>query len=87
MQEKQRDKWLKIGTINGWPQQIDYTTLPERILQLEEEVLEMIQDPDVLKNSLVWKNFLSNIDAKIFNFSNARSKFTFIYALYGRRCG
>ena len=87
MQEKQRDMFLSIGRINEWPEHIDYTTLPSRILDLRPPILEMIQDAETLKNSQSWVDFLNHIDNDIFLFSRTKSKLDFTYALYGRRCG
>ncbi|KAJ7930299.1 hypothetical protein B0H13DRAFT_1858928 [Mycena leptocephala] len=86
-QENRRDQVSALGRQNDWPRQIDYATLPERILKLRKQVLEIIQDETVLRELPVWQDFLRNIDHKIFQFSDSRSKLAFTYALYGRRCG
>ncbi|KAJ7476506.1 hypothetical protein FB451DRAFT_1173370 [Mycena latifolia] len=65
---------------------IDFKTLPDRILGFKEQLLEMIQDRNILENSLAWKCFLDNIDSRIFEFSASHSKLEFT-ALCGRRCG
>lgn len=86
-QEKQREKYVKLGERNDWPQVVAYKDLPARILNLKESLLDMIQDPDILKNSFIWQNFLSSINSCIFQFASSESKLAFTYALYGRRCG
>jgi hypothetical protein len=86
-QEKRRDQVAALGHQNKWPQDIDYSTLPGRILKLRKEVLNIIKNETALRELPVWQDFLRNIDYKIFKFSDSRSKMAFTYALYGRRCG
>ncbi|KAJ7911781.1 hypothetical protein B0H13DRAFT_1875513 [Mycena leptocephala] len=86
-QEKRRDQVAALGQQNKWPQDIDYSTLPGRILKLRKEVLNIIKNETALQELPVWQDFLRNIDYKIFKFSDSPSKMDFTYALYGRRCG
>ncbi|KAJ7501979.1 hypothetical protein B0H11DRAFT_1907479 [Mycena galericulata] len=86
-QEKHREKYIELDKQNQWPQIIDYNTVPARILKLKDSLLKMIQDPDVLQTSFIWKDFISRIDSQIFKFASSASKLAFTDALYGRRCG
>ncbi|KAJ7745853.1 hypothetical protein DFH07DRAFT_963208 [Mycena maculata] len=86
-QAGRHEPYIELGERNKWPKEIDYASLPARIIKLKASLLEMIQKVDVLKNSIVWQNFLDNIGHNVFKFSKAKSKISFMSALYGRRCG
>ncbi|KAJ7444739.1 hypothetical protein B0H11DRAFT_2203532 [Mycena galericulata] len=86
-QEKHREKYIKLGKQNQWPQVIDYNSVPARILKLKDSLLKMIQDTDALQTSFIWNDFISRIDSQIFKFASSASKLAFTDALYGRRCG
>ncbi|KAJ6529437.1 hypothetical protein DFH09DRAFT_1412174 [Mycena vulgaris] len=82
-----RESFLKDGEEHAWPTTIDYTALHARILALDTQILQMIEDPIVLDNSAIWESFLQNIGCNIFAFSKSKSKLLFADALDGRRCG
>lgn len=86
-QEKDRERHADLGRRNGWLHNINFKTLPERIEGFEDEILQMIQDPDHLEQSAAWRSFLKSIDGQLFRFCRSRSKGEFIYAVYGSRCG
>ncbi|KAJ7719648.1 hypothetical protein B0H16DRAFT_1474788 [Mycena metata] len=86
-QEKDRERHADLGRRNGWLHKINFKTLPERIEGFEDEILQMIQDPDHLEQSAAWRSFLKSIDGQLFRFCRSRSKGEFIYAVYGSRCG
>ncbi|KAJ7717866.1 hypothetical protein B0H16DRAFT_1740325 [Mycena metata] len=86
-QEKDRERHTDLGRRNGWLHNVNFKTLPERIQGFEDEILQMIQDPDHLEQSAAWRSFLKSIDGQLFRFCRSRSKGAFIYAVYGGRCG
>ncbi|KAJ7736494.1 hypothetical protein B0H16DRAFT_1466680 [Mycena metata] len=86
-QEKDRERHADLSRRNGWLHNVNLKTLPERIQGFEDEILQMIQDPDHLEQSAAWRSFLKSIDGQLFRFCRSRSKGAFIYAVYGSRCG
>ncbi|KAJ7707245.1 hypothetical protein B0H16DRAFT_1481595 [Mycena metata] len=86
-QEKDREQHADSGRRNGWLHEINFETLPERIEGLEDDILQIIKDPDFLEQSAAWRSFLKSIDGKLFHFCRSSSKGEFIYAVYGSRCG
>ncbi|KAJ7154490.1 hypothetical protein C8R46DRAFT_1196825 [Mycena filopes] len=87
-QECGRPRFEQLGLKNKWPTVIDFEALPGRIAALQDEILEMIEDADVLENSLIWQTFVIDIDHKVFKFARSQSKdVEFHYAQLGSRPG
>ncbi|KAJ7769429.1 hypothetical protein B0H16DRAFT_1686217 [Mycena metata] len=78
---------IRLGVQNDWPAQIKYSTLVPRILELKEPLLDMFQSTETLEESLIFQKFLTDINHRLFAFSNSESKRNFKQAILGRRCG
>lgn len=46
---------------NGWPLEIDFETIPDRIVKLKAEITGVIANEFVLDNSEAWKDFVKNL--------------------------
>lgn len=58
---------------NNWPLQIDFESLPDRIIELKPEITGIISNEFVLDDSPAWKKFVENLkaaDCKLTDFSN-----------------
>jgi hypothetical protein len=86
-QEQNRGRLSALGLQNKWPDKINYTAVPARILKMEKPLVRVIQNASVLVESTIWQTFLRAIDHKLFRFAESASKKEFTYALYARRCG
>ena len=50
---------------SGWPLEIDFETLPDRIITLRKEITMVIANEIVLDDSAAWTTFINNLkDAK-----------------------
>ncbi|KAJ7696338.1 hypothetical protein B0H16DRAFT_1903823 [Mycena metata] len=78
---------IRLGVQNDWPAQIKYSALVPRILELKEPLLDMFQSTETLEESLIFQKFLTDINHRLFAFSNSESKRNFKQAILGRRCG
>ena len=50
-----------IASDNGWPLEIDFESLPDRILKLKAEITGVIANEFVLDDSAAWKTFVKNL--------------------------
>jgi hypothetical protein len=48
---------------NGWPLEIDFESLPDRILKLKAEITGIFENEFVLDDSAAWKTFFENLMA------------------------
>ena len=46
---------------NGWPLEINFESLPDRILKLKAEITGVIANEFVLDDSAAWKTFVKNL--------------------------
>lgn len=46
---------------NGWPLEIDFESLPDRIFKLKAEITGVIANEFVLDDSAAWKTFVKNL--------------------------
>lgn len=46
---------------NGWPLEIDFGSLPDRIVKLKAEITGVIANEFVLDDSAAWKTFTTNL--------------------------
>jgi hypothetical protein len=49
------------ATDNGWPLDIDFERLPDRIVKLKAEITGVIANEFVLDDSAAWKTFVKNL--------------------------
>ncbi|KAJ7843921.1 hypothetical protein B0H14DRAFT_2585502 [Mycena olivaceomarginata] len=64
-----------------------FEALPTRILGMREDFFNMIKFPAILSEAFAWNNFLSNIENRLFAFSNTEFKLEYSIALFGSRSG
>ncbi|KAJ7707286.1 hypothetical protein B0H16DRAFT_1746507 [Mycena metata] len=86
-QEKSIGPLTQRAVDNQWLTEPDFSALPARIRKFSTKLYQMMEDPSVLQDFAVWRNFRLNIGGGIFRFSKAVSKADFIYATLGKRCG
>ncbi|KAJ7722416.1 hypothetical protein B0H16DRAFT_1473398 [Mycena metata] len=86
MQEKTIGPLTQRGVDNQWPTEPDLSALPARICKFSTKIYQMIEDPAILQDSAVWRNFRLNIGGGIFGFAKATSKADFTHAILGKRC-
>jgi hypothetical protein len=58
--EDDRDA-ITIASDNGWPLEIDFESLPDRIIKLKAEITGVIANEFVLDDSAAWKTFVENL--------------------------
>ncbi|KAJ7841471.1 hypothetical protein B0H14DRAFT_2782691 [Mycena olivaceomarginata] len=56
---------------NGWAFNIDLDGLPDRVLELQDQLLDLICDDRALDECPIWRNFLEQISYKVHAFSLA----------------
>ena len=49
------------ATDNGWPLEIDFESLPDRIVKLKPEITAVIANEFILDDSAAWKTFVANL--------------------------
>jgi hypothetical protein len=86
-QEKNRKQYEELGRKNSWPTTPNFEALPTRILGMREDLFNMIKFPAILSEAFAWNNFLSNIENRLFAFSNTEFKLEYSIALFGSRSG
>lgn len=69
-----------LGKANRWPHDIDFETLPDRIIGMTEEIRKVLKNEIILSCSPCWKAFICALqghDIKFIEFSqlNAKQKF------------
>ena len=57
---------------NGWPLEIDFESLPDRIIKLQAEIKGVISNEFVLDNSAAWKTFVQNLKDAGYNLCEFR---------------
>ncbi|KAJ6451863.1 hypothetical protein C8R47DRAFT_1329604 [Mycena vitilis] len=75
------------GRQEGWPRSLDLPELVTQILEQEAEVIDLVCDPEILRNHIVWLAFLSSIDGKIHAFGMDKGAEGFRHARIIARCG
>ncbi|KAJ6455622.1 hypothetical protein C8R47DRAFT_1328869 [Mycena vitilis] len=75
------------GRQEGWPRSLDLFELVTQILEQEAEVIDLVCDPEILRNHIVWLAFLSSIDGKIHAFGMDKGAESFRHARIIARCG
>ncbi|KAJ7077176.1 hypothetical protein B0H15DRAFT_805346 [Mycena belliarum] len=85
--EKSRDKHLEAGEENNWPNTIDFSALPQRVLDLRSNIIALLKSPKILGTSTSWTRFCDSIRYKIFAFCKSSSKINFPGAFSVRCCG
>ncbi|KAJ7796915.1 hypothetical protein B0H14DRAFT_2913140, partial [Mycena olivaceomarginata] len=56
---------------NGWAFNIDLDGLPDRVLELQDQLLDLVCDDRALDECPIWRNFLEQISYKVHAFSLA----------------
>ncbi|KAJ7679564.1 hypothetical protein DFH06DRAFT_1121247 [Mycena polygramma] len=75
------------GRQEGWPRSLDLAALVTQIVEQEAEVIDLICDPEILRNHIVWLAFLSSIDGKIHAFGMDEGAKGFRHPRIIARCG
>jgi hypothetical protein len=57
---------------NGWPLEIDFESLPDRIVKLKAEITGVIANEFVLDDSAAWKTFVKNLQGAECNLRDFR---------------
>ena len=70
-QDREREKYLARARARGWPVQLNFRALPDRIRLMEEELRRLIYDEDALEESYVWQTLKGNI-GKLEDFAKSR---------------
>jgi hypothetical protein len=50
-----------MASDNGWPLEIDFESLPDRIVKLKAEITGVIANEFVLDHSAAWQTFVENL--------------------------
>ncbi|KAJ7787072.1 hypothetical protein B0H14DRAFT_2955588, partial [Mycena olivaceomarginata] len=72
---------------NGWAFNIDLDGLPDRVLELQDQLLDLICDDRALDECPIWRNFLEQISYKVHAFSLAEIESFAPAADRAARCG
>ncbi|KAJ7786738.1 hypothetical protein B0H14DRAFT_3506468 [Mycena olivaceomarginata] len=80
---------VALGKRRNWPATIDWGDVCTRIFSapLKKEILDLIMDPQTLKECLIWTDFLLAIDDKLFEFMASKNKDEFQTAIKQKSCG
>ncbi|KAJ7465387.1 hypothetical protein B0H11DRAFT_2197791 [Mycena galericulata] len=85
--ESYRHECFQIADAQGWPTEIDFSDVADRVLGLRDNIIDLARDSGSLEQSPVWLSFLSKIGYKVFAFGRAPSGSFSEAAELGKRCG
>ncbi|KAJ7237963.1 hypothetical protein C8J57DRAFT_1727728 [Mycena rebaudengoi] len=85
--EKRRDYNRDLGKQRRWPTHIDYMDLQSRIIDQQEYILEVLQNPQELAKCPLWTELMLAIDYKLDRFAGSKDKSGYANAIQSKRCG
>ncbi|KAJ7809798.1 hypothetical protein B0H14DRAFT_3758866 [Mycena olivaceomarginata] len=87
--ERRRSVVVALGKRRNWPATIDWGDVCTRIFSapLKKEILDLIMDPQTLKECPIWTDFLLAIDDKLFEFMASKNKDEFQTVIKHKSCG
>ncbi|KAJ7834453.1 hypothetical protein B0H14DRAFT_2590879 [Mycena olivaceomarginata] len=85
--DNRRYACVQEAQLNGWVFNIDLDGLPARVLELQDQLLDLICDDRALDECPIWRNFLEQISYKVHAFSLAESGSFAPAADRAARCG